>query len=162
MARELPVSADDAWYVLGERFDDVTWTSQIDESWLDGELGVGAERVCRFEPNMFSKTGEARERLIRFDRDAKALAYEIVDLPGVMTKGINRWTITPLGPDRCRIASHATCEFTPWIAWLNPVLRLMLKRMGRQFIADLLQQTSARRTQPTARPSERSAPLAAR
>ncbi len=138
MHQDVELSAARAWAVLGERFGDLSWSTGITSSSLEGELSPGAIRVCRFPPNMFSKAGEVRERLLHYDPDARSLAYEATDLPGIMRKAINRWTISPRDAERCRIASHATVELRGPMVLLQPLMRVMLRRMGARFIDELV------------------------
>lgn len=137
LSYEMKASADDVWWVVGERFDDLRWSSGITESSLEGELGVGAIRVCHFPPNQFSKTGMVKERLLSFDRKAKTLSYEVTESNGVMKSACNHWTIVPLGPKRCRVDMHAQVELQGIARWFSFFMGFMLKRMGTQTAREL-------------------------
>ncbi len=87
---EIEAPASTVWEVVGERFGDIArWTEFLDSSSLEGELGVGAVRTCRFQPNVFSRTGTIRERLTSFDRDAMRLSYEGIGMSAFMERAIN-------------------------------------------------------------------------
>lgn len=97
---------------------------------------------------MFSKTGQARERLQRFDPTTMTLAYEAIELPGVLRQGINRWSIEALDEQRCIVRSHATVELRGLAVIASPLMGLLLKRYGHAFIRDLWAEIRRRRTQP--------------
>ncbi|MEM6996082.1 MAG: SRPBCC family protein, partial [Myxococcota bacterium] len=107
LGREIEASAERVWHVVGERFGDMSWSSGITRSNLEGELGAGAVRVCQFPPNMFSKDGQVRERLLSFDRDTMRLSYE-AGPTGPMKRATNRWSVVALGRQRCRVDMRAT------------------------------------------------------
>ena len=134
---EIEASAEDVWRVVGERFGDLTWSEGIDDSHLEGELGVGGVRVCRFQPNAFSREGLVRERLTEFDRDGRVLAYVAENIPGVMRSASNRWTIVPLGPERCRVEMRANIELRGIFGLLAPLLAVGLRRMGARTLREL-------------------------
>ena len=135
--RELAASAEDVWRVVGERFGDLTWSEGIDASHLEGELGVGGVRICRFEPNAFSREGVVRERLTEFDREARVLAYVAENMPGVMRCASNRWSVVSLGPDRCRVEMRAAVELRGIARLFAPLLGLGLRRMGSRTLQEL-------------------------
>ncbi|MCH9688102.1 MAG: SRPBCC family protein [Deltaproteobacteria bacterium] len=143
--REIDASAAEVWCVLGEGFGDVSWSTGIDSSSLEGELGVGCLRTCNFPPSRLSKSGSVRETLVQFDREAMTLAYEVQPTPGVMKSAINRWSITPLGAERCRVRSHATLEFRGLAVVFGPLMRPMIRRMGARFVDDLAERVAATR-----------------
>lgn len=144
--REVAASAVEIWSVLGERFGDLSWSRDIESSALEGELGVGAVRVCRFPPNAFSRDGEIRERLVAFDREALTMAYEVTEPTGVMRRAINRWSLEPAGAGRCIMRSHATMELRGLARLLSPIVQLMLRRMASRFLEDVVAQAHASRT----------------
>lgn len=135
--REIGASAEAVWRVVGERFGDLTWSDGIDDSHLEGELGVGGVRVCRFPPNAFSREGLVRERLTEFDREARVLAYVAENVPGVMRTASNRWTVVPLGPERCRVEMRATIELRGIFGLFAPLLAFGLRRMGDRTLREL-------------------------
>lgn len=147
LERELPASAEEVWTVVGERFGDLSWTSGVTESYLDGggEPCAGSERVCQFPPNMFARAGEIRERLLSFDRAGKTFSYQTTEPTGVMQRATNRWTVTPLGEARCRVAMHATVELRGLARLLAPLMRPMLRRMGVQTLRELEDHVAALR-----------------
>lgn len=146
MEREIDASADEVWQVLGERFGELSWSSGITGSSLEGELGVGAVRVCEFPPNMFARDGTVKEKLLTFDREAMKFSYQPTTPLGPMKDAINRWTITPLGPRRCKVSSHATVQLRAW-AWLfAPFMGPMLRKLGEEFLDDLIAEVERLRT----------------
>ncbi len=137
MQREIPASAAAVWQVLGESFGDLTWIPMVTASQLEGELGVGAQRVCRLAPSMFSKSGTLRERLVAFDRAGMTFAYEALELaPGFRHAG-NRWSVVALGPNRCRVQMHGTFALAGTLWLMSPIVRIMVRRMGAATLRDL-------------------------
>ncbi len=134
---EIAASAADIWSVIGERFDDMSWSDDVIESHLEGELGVGGVRVCRFPPNMFARNGESKERLIAFDRKTMTFAYEAMGMSGVMKEATNRWKVVPLGPERCRVDMRATVELGRVATVLAHAMRPLLHNMGRRTLREL-------------------------
>ena len=71
---DAPASA--AGQVLGAQFGDIAAWSNLDVSFLEGDLGVGCARVCEgpaFGPFPASRT---KEVLTEFDPDAMVFAYD--------------------------------------------------------------------------------------
>ena len=151
--REIAAPAGEVWTVLGENFGDMEWSSGISQSHLVGDLGVGAERVCAFPPNMFSSSGEVREKLLTFDRDERAFSYEAALPSGVMRRAVNRWTVTALGPDRCTVKMRASVEFRGVMRWLAPLLGPLLRKMGSDTLKELEVHMRARADKAAAQPA---------
>ena len=137
MQREIAAPAEAVWAVLGEGFGDLSWASDVESSSLEGSLQVGAVRTCRFPPNMFSKEGFVRETLRSFDRRTMSFSYEAHGMPAFIGRAINRWTIVPLGEDRCRVESRATVQPRGIAILIAPIMRIMLRRMGLRFLDEL-------------------------
>lgn len=135
--RHFTAPAAVVWDVIGEKFGDMSWSSGIDSSHLVGELGVGAERVCSFEPNMFSKNGEVREKLLSFDRETHAFSYEAKMPRGAVKGAVNRWQIVKKDDGGCIVRMDATLEFRGFARVMAPLMGSMLKKMGRQTLAEL-------------------------
>lgn len=135
--RVFDIPASEVWEVVGEQFGDLSWSDSITSSHLEGELGVGAVRVCLFPPNQFSKEGLIKERLLSFDREKMAISYEALGLNGVMKAATNRWTVVPTGAQSCRIDMHASVEMSGLMGMIAPLFGFMLKRMGRATLDQL-------------------------
>ncbi len=144
IGHEMDVAAEDVWHVAGEEFSDLTWSGDITHSELEGTLGVGAVRVCHFEPNMFSKEGLVREELTLFDRSRREFAYR-TELGGIMGTVSNHWTIVALSETHSETRMRATIEVRGWLVLATPLLRLMLCRMGRQTLRELEEAARQRR-----------------
>ena len=70
--------AEDAWVVVGERFGQISeWASAITQSVIDGPPAAGRVRTCQVAGFGPIAAGVIRERLIRFDPDARSLSYEL-------------------------------------------------------------------------------------
>ncbi len=134
--REFAVAAAQVWNVVGEQFGDLSWSTGITRSSLHGELGVGAVRHCEFPPNMFSRDGVVRERLLSFDRDAMSLSYE-AGPTGPIKRAVNRWTVVAMGPRACRIDMRATIELRGVMRLFSGLMRPMLRGMGTQTLDEL-------------------------
>ena len=116
---DIAASADQAWALLGEGFGRwADWAPGIDSSALEGPLAEGVFRV-----NQTPSLGTVRQELVRFDRDAQALAYEMRStLPPMFSRLRNDWTVEALGPDRCRLRGDALFVLTPAAAPMRPQL----------------------------------------
>lgn len=153
MDEEIEATADEVWFVLGERWGDLGWSRDILRSTVDREsVEAGAVRACHIAPSPLAKTDVIHETLLTFDRDARTLSYEATGLAGFLERAENRWSVTPLENGRCRVQSHATLEVTGFGRLLTPLLGWMLRRMGRQFLEDLTRQVEHNRRSPTETP----------
>jgi hypothetical protein len=101
---DIAAPAAEAWRLLGEGFGDwADWSPGIDSSMLEGPLAEGVMRV-----NKTPSLGTVRQELVRFDREAHALAYEVRSgLPPFLVGLRNDWVIEAVGPDRCRLNGDA-------------------------------------------------------
>lgn len=92
-----------AWAVFGEGFGTwADWAPGIDSSTLQGPLAEGVMRT-----NETPSLGTVEQQLVRFDEQARALAYEMRTLPPMFTELRNDWVLEELGPDRCRLVGEA-------------------------------------------------------
>ncbi|MGH1347010.1 MAG: SRPBCC family protein [Nannocystales bacterium] len=155
---ELDASAARVWGVLGDGFADIGWVRSIRASRLEGDAGVGAVRVCEFEPSMLVRSGAAKERLVEFDEEARVMAYELLEPASPMEAGGSRWQVTALGQGRCRVTVTSTVVLRPWVRLLTPALRMMVGRLMSQTFEDLATRvsvaapTSERTPQPRVQP----------
>ena len=143
--RDFAASAAEVWAVVGERFGDLSWSSGVGRSSLEGELGIGGVRVCEVPPNLLVKEGVVRERLLSFDREAMRLSYEAVDAPGILKHALNRWSVSALDDRRARVEMHASVTFRPLfgaVAWL---FAPWMRRLGRQTLDELAEHLEASR-----------------
>ncbi len=132
--------ARSAWSVLAEHFADLDeWSTSVDESWLDGKLGVGAVRTWvsstplgPIPPSIVS------ERLLHFDRAALELAYAAeTGLPQCISRVVNRWRVAPLSSNSCRIINRLEVQLVWWARPLAPLLRRALLAPVETFTEDL-------------------------
>ena len=139
-----------AWGVLGERFGEISEWSDLDRSSLEGELGVGAKRVCEGPAWGPFPATRATEELVAFDPDTMAFTYIGLDgLPWFMPKAQNSWSVVALDAQRCRVTTRAEVELVMWMRPLAPLFRLMIRRP----MARLLDQLAAAiRTHAAAQP----------
>ena len=116
---DIAASAADAWRLLGEGFGDwAQWAPGIDASALEGPLSEGVVRV-----NRTASLGTVRQELVRFDRETRALAYEVRGgLPPFLTTMRNDWVIEALGADRCRLDGDARFQLTEAAVAMRPKL----------------------------------------
>ena len=93
-----------AWKVFGEAFGDwASWAPGIEESTLQGPLAQGVVRV-----NKTPSLGTVSQELVRFEPEARALAYEMRDgLPPFLEQLRNDWTIEAVGSERSRLSGVA-------------------------------------------------------
>jgi hypothetical protein len=138
LTSDMDAPAEVVWEVLGEQFGSIAeWTSLLTSSELEGDLAVGAVRHCRFPPDLFSKRGHFRERLVHFDRDARELAYVALDNPWFMRRAGSRFRITALPDGRTRVTVRGELALHPLAIPMAPILRIMIRRMGLKLLADL-------------------------
>ena len=104
---EIDATAAQTWAVLGEGFDSWdAWAPGIERSTLEGELGLGAVRV-----NETPSLGTVRQELVVFDRERRALAYEMRSgLPPFFSGVRNDWTLEALEGGRCQLQGVAVFE----------------------------------------------------
>lgn len=121
---QLPATAAAAWEVFGEGFAHwAAWAPGIDSSTLEGPLSEGVVRV-----NETPSLGTVRQALVRFDRSARALAYEMLpDLPPPFTAIRNDWAIEEVGPGQSKLVGEATFEIRDDAA---PVQDKLAGKMG--------------------------------
>ncbi|MEM6292082.1 MAG: SRPBCC family protein [Myxococcota bacterium] len=159
---EVNAPAKRVWALLGEGFAELTWARTISSSRLEGALGVGAVRVCTFEPSLLVSAGAARERLVEFEPQRGVFAYELLEPSAPIRSAGSRWQVEEAGVERSRVTVASTIALTPMGRMLSPLVRLMTLRLMRSTFADLeagLQQATptARRTPPQPGLPERSA-----
>jgi len=101
---DIPTSAAAAWQVFGEEF--ATWDSWapgIDTSTLEGPLAQGVVRE-----NVTPSLGTVRQTLTKFDRDERALAYEMIEgLPPFLGELRNDWKLEAVTPELSRLSGEA-------------------------------------------------------
>jgi len=136
MQLEIDAPARAAWMVLGEQFGQIArWTSTLDESWLEGDLGPGALRVCQssqsFGPFPPSKV---TERLLDYDPALMELRYEATQgMPAMFREAVNHWRIETVSDTRCRVVSTAQVRLAWWALPLTPLMRIMMKSPMKAF-----------------------------
>jgi len=101
---EISAPASEVWRLFGEGFGGwADWAPGIDRSTLEGPLAQGVIRV-----NETPSLGTVRQELVRFDRGARALAYEMRStLPPFFSRLRNDWVIEEVGPNSCRLDGEA-------------------------------------------------------
>lgn len=121
---ELEVPAERAWTVLAEQFGDVgEYASGVRKSTMDDEVGTGAVRTCQTQGFGPFPSLEITETLTEFDREVMTYAYVAGgELPKMIPSSTNRWTIEPIGANRCRVRSHARIQLKWWALPLAPLL----------------------------------------
>ena len=134
---QAPASA--AWAVLGERFGEIAeWTTSLDSSHLEGELGVGAARVCAGPPWGPFPGGTMKEELRHFDRERRQLVYAATEgLPWFVRDASNRWTVDALDGERCRVRGDADVRLVRWLAPLGWLLSLAMRQPIRAILVEL-------------------------
>lgn len=139
-----------AWRILGECWAHIGhWAAPITASVLDGELCAGTVRTChiaRFGP---VAPGVIKERLLEFDADAQALAYEtIAGMPGFIARATNRWSVHPREDGTCVVQSHATVTLRGPITLVAPILRRTFRSNGARVLEELRHRVETGRPHP--------------
>jgi len=146
-------SAPTAWLVLGERFGQIgDWAAPIVTSTLEGELGVGAVRTCRFDRFGPFAPGLVKERLLAFDPTAMSLVYEsVAGMPSFVESAVNRWSVQPYTATTCRVRTHATLQLRGPVRLLGPLLQRMLEAGAARVLEELRHQVEHGRPHPRKR-----------
>ena len=126
-------SAGDTWSLLAEGFGDVgLWTSGIDSSQLSDVLGKGAIRTCGLPDGSWIK-----ESVTGYDPDAMTFSYTVVQgAPRWIKEASNIWQIRAISGNQCEVTSNAVIVLPWWLRPLTPMMRIMVGRMGEQFVRE--------------------------
>jgi hypothetical protein len=147
---EVNAPAADAWRILGDCWEHIgLWAAPITASVLDGELCAGAVRTCqiaRFGP---VAPGVIKERLLEFDADARALAYEtIAGMPGFIGRATNRWSVHARPGGTCVVRSHATVTLRGPLTLVEPILKRTFRSNGARVLEELRHRVETGRPHP--------------
>src|SRR3954466_5103959 len=95
VAVSVRVPAERAWALVGESFADIgTWAAPIVSSTMDVPAAPGSVRTCHIRGFGPVAPGVVKERLTRFDRAGRSLAYEWVEgRPSFIVHALNRWSV---------------------------------------------------------------------
>jgi len=142
--RTINAPVDAVWNLVAERFADIgDWSEAVVKSTLDGAAAEGAVRTCELKPTP-AASGRIRERITRFDRAGRVLAYDVIDgMPGFMRLVNNRWTFERQGDGRTRATSLLTIEVVWFMAFMLPVIRRQFSKTLEPFFAQI--ETAAKR-----------------
>ena len=155
---EIDAPARAAWEVLGERFGAIAeWVGTLDESRLVGELGPGAQRVCRSSRSFGPfPAAVVTERLTHYDPAAMELRYEATKgIPAMFRHAGNHWRIETRGDTHCRVVSTASFRLAWWAMPLALVMRAMMRGPMSTFETDLRRAVQAQaRRQPSGERAE--------
>jgi len=152
MRAELVINApaEDAWVVVGERFGEIgQWASSITKSVVDGKPAAGTVRTCHVAGFGPIGPGVIKERLTRFDPEARSLSYEAVEgMPRFIVRAASDWSVHA-GPGRtCTIQVHATLTLRPTARPLGPLLRSRMRADTRRALAELRQRVETGHPDP--------------
>jgi hypothetical protein len=149
MRAELVINApaEDAWVVVGERFGEIAeWASAITESVMDGPPVAGRVRTCQVAGFGPIAAGVIKERLIRFDPEARSLSYEAAaGMPRFIVGAVSRWSIHAGPGSACTVRIHATLTLRPRARPLSPALRWRMRADTRRVLAELRNRVEAGR-----------------
>jgi hypothetical protein len=102
---QIKASADAVWKILSDDYASVgSWATAVDASRPNPDAGeplAGAPvagRVCA-APGF----GDIHEKIVDYDASLRTLTYEATasKIPSFVTDMLNRWDITPAGPNEC-------------------------------------------------------------
>lgn len=152
--------ASKAWAVLGEQFGDIgQWSTSIEASSLQGELGVGCVRACHSTGFGPFSGGLFTERLTEFDPQRRIFRYEgLQGLPWFVTAASNRWTVERLDAARCKVRSQASLDIVWWLRPLGFVFRFMMRAGLREFVEEMIFRIERGEPHPRKRTSMRAQP----
>ena len=131
--------AEDAWVVVGERFGQISeWASAVTGSAMDGQPAVGRVRTCQVAGFGPIAAGVIRERLIRFDPDARSLSYEAAaGMPRLIVAAVSHWSVHARPGSACTIQIHGTLTLRPAARLFSPALRWRMRADTRRVLAEL-------------------------
>lgn len=149
---ELVINApsQDAWIVVGERFGEIgEWASSITESSMDGRPAAGQVRTCHIAGFGPIAPGVIKERLVRFDPEARSLSYEaIAGMPQFIVNAVSRWSVRDGPGSGCTIRIHATLTLRSAARPLGLVLRWRIRADTRRVLAELRHRVETGRPHP--------------
>jgi hypothetical protein len=142
---DLDASAAQTWRVLAERFGEVaTFASGLQSSMLDRPVGTGAVRTCETKPFGPFAAATLTEKLVEFSPEAMRFTYVAGGgLPGFISGATNRWSVQALGPNHCRVVSHASIELVWWAVPFATVLGWSIHSEVGRFGDDLRHHVAA-------------------
>ncbi len=120
---EIKVSAS------AERAYAAKWTTALESSSLEGEVGLGAIRTCHSNKVGPFPAAVSKERLIDFDPEHYRFTYVVQSgLPTIFKNAQNAWSIVPINKSSCIIRSFASIEVNGWLRPINWIVLLLIKR----------------------------------
>ena len=125
----IQASSNRAWKVLGEEFGSFSdWSSALSTSFVDGKLKTGSIRTCQLSGDFGPiKASTIKEQVITYNPKDMTLEYEVIlGLPKMMKKATNRWVITAIDANNCRICSEATITLRGPFKLLAPLIKLLM------------------------------------
>ena len=117
---EIDAPADAAWAVLREVGDISSWASMVTHSEATGNA-KGEVRVCQ------TSLGKLTENILEHADDQRVLAYDAKSdsMPFFIKHLQNRWEITPINNERCRVKMKATVDIMfPFNVFPGPMVKL--------------------------------------
>ena len=138
-------SADDAWHIIANEFDQAyKWMSFVHHSHKveDGDLPNGAPmagRVCEFsdKPNGL----QAVEKILSYSAEKKQFDFDVVPVnaprPFPVRKNIVTMKVKPLGENQAEVSWTSRVELTAFGYLLYPFLRFGLSKQFGQVLVDL-------------------------
>lgn len=135
----LNVSAEKAWDVIGNQFGDIgDWVATLKSSRLEGELGVGAKRVCQAEGFGPFAPAEVIEKLIEFSPKKHQFTYVALGgIPWFIDNAQNTWWIESAGENRCIVRFEAQIKMAWYLKPLEWLMPMLMKKDGDLFTEEL-------------------------
>ena len=129
---ELDVDANIAWAAISQRFGDTAhWTSLLEQSHLEGELGCGGRRVCCNRISVYV------EEISAFDEAGMSLEYELTEgKPVIIERAINTWSIESSEQGNCILTMQPDIRLYWWSRPLAPFVRLGLRVQLRKVLEE--------------------------
>lgn len=126
----LSTSVQKAWEVIGLKFGHVAeWTATLESSSLEGDMGIGAVRVCKTRGIGIFPSATIKEVMTEFDPEQYRFAYKVTSgLPGMFKSAQNTFTIVPIDNKSCVVKSIAVIELTKWLRPIEWFFALLLKQ----------------------------------
>ncbi|MEM8909302.1 MAG: SRPBCC family protein, partial [Bacteroidota bacterium] len=102
-------SADDVWERLRQldKIEELT-PDFVGDSWIDGELGVGAKRTCT-APGQTRKTAEKpafTETVLSYDDEKRFYSYAVSGVPA--KNMLNSFKVVDLGYKKCMVVWNSS------------------------------------------------------
>ncbi|MEM6457467.1 MAG: SRPBCC family protein [Acidobacteriota bacterium] len=139
----LDASADAAWRVIAEQFDQVDrWASDVHRA--TSRPGAAAHPAAADAPvagrACATPLGPVEESIVLYDAQTRTLAYEAEapDMPFFVRGLRNRWTVTEIDRGRTQVQTRVTVDLMAPFGWvMGPLMKRQIGKLLSTAVDDL-------------------------